>query len=121
MNTKKMSKGEKKELQIEYKSMKPKMGLFAVINKKETKYYLETTQNLKAIMNSTLFILNLGSHPNGSLQADWKSASANGFDLQILEHLEYDKDESKTDYSEDLELLKTIWIEKLLKEGFRFY
>lgn len=36
-----ISKEEKKELQAQYKVMKPKMGLFAVINENESKYYLE--------------------------------------------------------------------------------
>lgn len=35
--------------------------------------------------------------------------------------LEYDKDELKTDYSEDLALLQMIWEEKLLKEDYLFY
>lgn len=35
----------------------------------------------------------------------------------ILENLEYDKDESKTDYTEELALLQMIWEEKLAKEN----
>jgi hypothetical protein len=117
----KISKEEKKELQVQYKLMKPAMGLFAVINEKEHKYYLETAQNLKATMNSIQFMLNLGSHPNADLQSDWKKAGPTGLGLRLLEQIEYDKDELKTDYSEDLELLKTIWIEKLLAQGVRLY
>jgi len=38
-----------------------------------------------------------------------------------LEKLEYDKDETKTDYSEELALLKMIWEEKLLQRGVELY
>ena len=37
------------------------------------------------------------------------------------ELIEQYKDESKTDYTEDLALLKMIWEEKLAKENKEFY
>ena len=43
------------------------------------------------------------------------------FVIEILENLEYDKDESKTDYSEELEVLQMIWEEKLSRENMLFY
>jgi hypothetical protein len=43
------------------------------------------------------------------------------FIIEILEKLKYDKDEPDNDYSEDLELLKIIWEEKLLQKGMKFY
>ena len=48
--------------------MKPDMGIFTVINKNESKYFLQPTQNLKGMINSTLFKLNGGIHPNKGLQ-----------------------------------------------------
>jgi hypothetical protein len=116
-----ISKEEKKALQTQYKLTKPPMGVFAVINKSANKYYLESTHNLKTSMNSIRFMLNFGSHPHRGLQTDWKTAAADGFALQVLEQLEYDKDESKTDYSDELELLKSLWIEKLSKDGIGLY
>lgn len=117
----KMSGERKKELQAQYKLMKPDMGIFAVINKSKTKYYLESTQNLKGKMNSTEFKLNAGSYPNKELQKDWQDLGADRFEIKILEHLEYDEDESKIDYSDDLKLLEMLWIEKLSKEGVQLY
>ena len=40
---------------------------------------------------------------------------------EVLEKLKYDKDESKTDYSEELAILKMVWEEKLLQKGMEFY
>jgi hypothetical protein len=116
-----LSKEEKKELQAQYKDMKPEMGIFAVINGSNTRHYLKTSQNLKGAMNSTQFILNHGSHPNQDLQEDWKKAAPGEFRIQILEQIEYDQDELKTDYSEELEILEIIWKEKLEKENIRLY
>lgn len=52
---------------------------------------------------------------------DWKEYGESSFTIKILEKLEYDEDESKTDYSEELEILKMVWKEKLLNEGIEFY
>ena len=117
----KMSSEKKKELQAQYKLMKPDMGIFAVINKNNAKYYLETTSNLKGKINSTKFKLNAGGHPNKELQKDWQELGANKFEIKILEQIEYEEDESKTDYADDLELVKMIWIEKLSKASNQFY
>lgn len=77
--------------------------------------------NLKGKINSTKFKLNAGAHPQKELQEDWTENCEGGFEIKVLEQLEYDKDESKTDYSDDLALLKMIWIDKLTKEGVLLY
>jgi hypothetical protein len=101
--------------------MKPDMGIFTVINKNESKYFLQPTQNLKGMINSTLFKLNGGIHPNKGLQEDWLKLGCDGFEINRLEKLEYDDDESKTDYTEELELLKMIWVDRLTEKGVSFY
>jgi len=116
-----ISKEKKKELQAQYKLMKSDMGIFAVINKSNAKYFLETTPDLKGRINSTKFKLNAGGHSNKELQKDWQELGENAFEIKILEQIEYEEDESKTDYSEDLELLKMIWLEKLSKGMAQFY
>ena len=96
----------KKELKKLYQSMKPDMGIFAVRSCFENRCYIEVTQDLKGTINSTVFKLNFGSHPNKELQKNWKEHGESSFEIEILEKLEYDKDTSKTDYSEELKILK---------------
>ena len=117
----KISSEKKKELQAQYKLRKTEMGIFAVINKSNAKHYVETTQDLKAKMNSTEFKLNLGSHPKKELQKEWQEMGRDQFEIKILEQIEHEKDEAKTDYTDDLALLEMLWIEKLIKEGIHFY
>ncbi len=116
-----MPSEKKKELQAQYKMMKPDMGIFAVINKSKERYFLETTTDLKARINSTKFKLMAGAHVNKELQKDWQTQGADEFEIKILELIEYDYDESKTDYSDDLELQKMLWIEKLSTGNVTFY
>lgn len=111
----------KKELKGLYKQMKPDMGIFIVRNKENNKYHIRTTQNLKGIMNSTKFQLSAGNYINKKLQKDWNECGPDKFEIEILDKLEYDKDESKTDYTEELEIMKVMWEEKLSKQNLEQY
>jgi len=104
---------DKRELKEQYKQMKPDMGVFVFKCKSSGKAYLGFSQNIKAYMNSLVFQLNLGSYNmSANLQSDWKKYGENGFEAAVLELLKYDKDESKTDYTADLKLLRDFCSEK---------
>jgi len=111
----------KKELKEQYRQMKPDMGILIIRSKVNNKCYIEGTQDLKSRINRYKFQLGFGSHPSQELQKDWKESGESNFIMEVLENLEYDKDESKTDYMEDLTLLQMIWEEKLTKQGWEFY
>lgn len=101
--------------------MKPDMGIFAIRSKRSRKCFLETSQNIHGKINSVVFQLNAGSHPCRELQKEWKEHGEDGFTVEVLETLKYDKDETKTDYKDELEILKFVWEEKLTGEGVEFY
>ncbi|MDD4169444.1 MAG: GIY-YIG nuclease family protein [Desulfotomaculaceae bacterium] len=111
----------RKELKELYKNMKPDMGIFIIKSTLNNKCYIEGTQDLKGTINGTKFRLNFGNYSNRELQKEWKEHGEESFTIEILENLEYDKDESKIDYTEDLTILKMIWEEKLAKQGVEFY
>ncbi len=116
-----VSPEKRKELQEQYKLMKPDMGIVTVINKKENKYFLEIAPNLKSMINRVTFQLKFDGHPHQELQSDWNKLGADNFEIKILDTMPYEDDESKTDYKEDLELLKIIWTEKLTKDEIPLY
>ena len=111
----------KKELKAQYKEMKPEMGIYIVRSKTSDKCFVEAVKGLKATINGTIFKLKMGGFPNRELQREWREMGPEAFDIEILEYLEYDNDEGKTDYAEDLALLKLIWEEKLVAQGMEFY
>lgn len=110
----------KKELKEQYKQMKTDMGIMIVKNKVNNKYLLVTTQNLKGMMNRVRFQLNSGGYTNTELQKEWNEFGESSFSLEILELLEYDKDESKTDYSEELSIMEMMWSEKLADKNMEY-
>ena len=52
---------------------------------------------------------------------DWQALGQVSFEMKVLEVLTYDKDESKTDYGDDLAILRSIWIERLVQQGIELY
>lgn len=106
----------KKQLKEEYKQMKTDMGVFMVKRKNNNKYLLVGTQNLKGMMNRVKFQLETGSYPVSELQKDWNESNKSHFEFTVLETLEYDKDESKTDYSEELNIMIAMISEKLTED-----
>ena len=107
----------KKQLKEEYKQMKTDMGVFMVKKKNNNKYLLIGTQNLNGMMNRVKFQLENGSYTNGELQKDWNESSPDDFEFTILETLEYDKDEFKIDYSEEVNIILIMLTEKLLEDN----
>ena len=111
----------KKELKQQYKLMKPQMGIFIIRCNLHKKCHLQTTQDLRGVINGAKVRLAGGTHPFLELQKEWNEFGGDNFTIEILETLKYDADETKTDYSEELSLLKMIWEEKLGKDGYTFY
>lgn len=116
-----MDTNRRKELIAQYKLTKKPMGLFIIRSNVNNRCYIEGTQDLKGRMNGTKVRLEAGIHPNQELQKEWQEFGSENFTIEILDHLEYDKDESKTDYKADLDFLKMIWEEKLAKDSITFY
>ena len=116
-----MDQIRKRELKEQYKQMKPQMGIFVVRSKANKKCYIQATKDLRGVINGTKVRLNAGMHSNLELRKEWNESGSDNFVIEILELLDYDQDESKTDYTEDLALLQMIWEEKLLKDDFQFY
>ena len=102
----------KKELKEHYRSMKPLMGIVIFECLPSGKAYLACAKDTKAVINSKRFQLENGSCFSRNMQADWQKYGAAGFDIRVLEALEYDKDETKTDYSADLAALRDLCRER---------
>ena len=111
----------KKELKELYKQMKPDMGVFFLVDETLKKGQVFAVADLKSRINRVRFQLEMGSSPWREIQREWNSSGADRWDFRVLEHLDYDEDETKTDYAEDLELLKMECEEKLARQGYTFF
>ena len=107
-----MDKMRKKKLLLQYKHSKPEMGVYVFECSATGKSYIGCTNDTKGTINGSKFKLGAGMHPNKELQKDWKEHGESSFSIRVLEVLPYDKeDETKTDYTKELEALRDKWIE----------
>ena len=99
----------KKEIKAEYKLQRPDMGVYTCTFP-DGKVYAGWAENLKGMVNGTKMRLEAGLHVNKQMQEDFKRAGQ--VEIAVAELLEYDKDESKTDYTGDLRVLLEMWLER---------
>ena len=107
-----MTENEKKLKEI-YKNTKKEMGVYKIYSQNTNNTYIGIAKDLKGIMNSMKFQLNLGSYPNKQLQNEWKEQGSGSFTIEALDILSYSNNEAKTDYSDDLKMLAAMWQEKI--------
>jgi hypothetical protein len=102
---------KKKELKREYQQNHTPMGVYQIRNIANDKVLIGTALNLTGAINSSKFQLNAGSHPNKTLQAEWREFGSDSFSFEILDELTATEGPDH-DYRADLEFLEEFWLEK---------
>lgn len=120
----KAGKGEKdmnrrKELQEQAKEVKTEAGVYQIRNERNGKVYIDSTLNLKTV-NGQRFMLQMGSHLNRRLQAEWNEYGESAFVIEVLEVLKKD-DNPFADPKDALAKCLNGWLEKLEPYGERGY
>lgn len=110
----------KKELKREYQQNHTPMGVFQIRNIANDKVFIGTALNLPGAINSTRFQLNAGSHPNKTLQSEWREFGSDSFVFEILDELTATEGPAH-DYRADLAFLEEFWLEKSQPYGERGY
>ncbi len=115
-----MSEVDRKARRREYKETPLPAGVFRVRNTVAGKSFVGASPNAPGKLNSQRFQLEMGSHPDRELQADWNTLGSEGFTFEVVDLLEMD-DDPTYDPTEDLAVLKQLWLERLAASGETFY
>ncbi|TYP71850.1 GIY-YIG nuclease family protein [Paenibacillus methanolicus] len=89
----------RKELQHEYGMKKRQMGVYQIINSNNGKRFINSSNSLSSVWQRDRFVLDLGSHMNKSLQAEYSASGGAGFEFEVLEELKLD-DTVRHDYKD---------------------
>jgi hypothetical protein len=103
----------KKELKKQTTQTREPMGIYRVRCIANGKVFIDGGPNINGKISSCRFQLIHGSHMNRGLQQDYNSFGADHFEIKIIDYLEPRKN-TKKDYTDELNKLKGLWIEKLL-------
>lgn len=107
----------KKELKQQYKELKTPMGVMMIKNNVSNNFFIDINKDVKSYINRHRFQLKMGVHRLKDMQNEWNQYGEEAFSFEVLELLPYDEKEERTDYMEELEIMKIIWIEKLSENG----
>jgi type II secretory pathway component PulK len=111
---------DRKALIREYKATRRPMGVFQVRNTRSGKVFLGSAVDLPSMLNRQRAQLQMGAHPNRSLQADWRALGADAFAFEVLDTLT-PSDEGGYDPAADLRTLEAMWLAKIAPFGERGY
>ncbi len=111
------SPSRRSELKQAYKENPPPMGVFAVRNRANGKVLVGSSLNLQGMLNRTRFELVTGIHRTyPALQEDWNRYGADSFSFEVLDVLPPPK-EPGTDPKEELQVLLSLWLDRLRPYG----
>ena len=103
---------DKKELKKQYKQTLTPMGIYQIKNLVNGKIFIEKGKNLPGNLNSAKFQLKMGTFTNEELQNDYNRLGEEKFSFEVIDRLE-PKEDLGYDYTEDLNVLEEMWLEKL--------
>jgi len=107
---------DRKALIREYKESPRPAGVFGVRNVETGRLLVGATPNLPGMLNRQRFQLEMGSHPDKELQADWDALGPDAFAFEVLDKLEQ-LDDPGADQAADLDTLRVVWLERLEEQG----
>jgi group I intron endonuclease len=103
---------DRKEKINAYKEAVQPMGVYQIRNIVNGKILIGSSKDLKGILNRHKFQLKNNLHTNKDIQNDFTKFGEVNFRFEILDYLEPGED-NEANYTNDLEILENMWLEKL--------
>lgn len=107
-------KSRKELIRAAREAAKP-MGVFRVSCAAIGYGVMGTSRDLRSTLNRHRAQLELGAHPDGTLQEQWNARGGEGFVFEVLDTLE-PRDDPGYDPSADLEALAELWRERTAQQ-----
>lgn len=104
---------DKKDLLAEYKERKITGGICAVRNTANGKILLSAVTDIQGYKNRFEFSQATGGCINVKLQNDWNKYSHETFVFEILDELVKKDTQTSKEFSDDIQTLKEIWLERI--------
>lgn len=108
----KIDRDKKQEIVEAYKNRKVIGGICAVKNLQTGRMLLSATTDLQGYKNRFEFCRATNMSIHYKLNSDWAKTGADNFVLVVLEELEKEEMQTPREFTEDIEVLKEMWLEK---------
>ncbi|TFW10267.1 GIY-YIG nuclease family protein [Oxalobacteraceae bacterium OM1] len=103
-----------------YKASAPPMGVYAIRNRINQRYFLGASLNLDAAQNRHRFELGMRGHRSAALQRDWLAHGAEAFEFEVVDMVR-PRSEPGIDYQAELDALLELWSAEFALRGGHAY
>ena len=114
------AKSYRRAVKRAYKDTEKQAGIFRIVNKTNGRILLGSSLNLNGPLNRHRVELEMGSHRNRTLLAEWKRDGRDNFVFEIVEQVDL-RGETDRSVEQELEKLETKWIELITPLDQRSY
>lgn len=107
-----MEKLSKKELKEQYKNREIIGGIYRIKCSGSNESWLRATTDMKGSSNRFIFSVSIDSRPEPCMIQAWNTYGKDTFSFEIVEEMKMKDSQTQKEFSEDLDTLLELWIEK---------
>lgn len=110
-----MDPAEKKRLKDNYKSSAAVGGIYRLVCEGNGHAIVKSTLDIAGIKSRFNFAMKIKSCPDPNMQKDCLEFGSDSFKLEVLEELTMKEGQTAKEFSDDMEVLYELWLERLSK------
>jgi len=108
---------KRKELKNAYKEKAAVGGIYRIQCNGNGRAWVKSTTNLAGQKNKFAFSVSTNSCPEPAMRTEWMKYGLQSFSFDVLEVLNKKETQTDREFSEDIQALHKIWLERQRQEG----
>lgn len=107
---------KRKELKNAYKEKMAVGGIYRIQCNGNGRAWVKSTTNLAGQQNKFAFSVSTNSCPEPAMRTEWMEYGLQSFSFDVLEVLNKKETQTEREFSEDIQALHKIWLERQRQE-----